>query len=86
MNKQEILEKLKEILESENILASDEVEEIKLDTKIKDYLFDECYIDSLDYVSFIIKIEDNFNIEIPESKEGEFDIFEDIVNFIQKES
>jgi acyl carrier protein len=70
------LEKIADIVKSH--LALDESVQITPETSLKDMK-----IDSLDVVEIIMKIEDAFEIEIPDEKLPEFHNLGDLANYIK---
>ncbi len=70
------LEKIADIVKSH--LALDESVQITPETSLK-----EMKIDSLDVVEIIMKIEDAFEIEIPDEKLPEFHNLGDLANYIK---
>lgn len=78
MSEDEIFEKLKKII-SEQF-------EIDENTIKKDSTFtDDLAADSLDVVEFIMRIEESFNVEIPDEVAEGLNTVENVVKYISKE-
>lgn len=73
-----ILEKVIDIIADELCVSPNELD---ADTDLRENLG----IDSLDEVGFIWSLEDEFGIEIPDSKAQTFRTIGDIASFIEKE-
>jgi len=71
-------EKIKEIVQEH--LALDDVSNIKPETS----LMGDLEVDSLDAVEIVMKIEDEFDIEIPDDDVSKFKNLGDIANYIKE--
>ncbi len=77
MNKEEIFEKLKNIIIEQ--LGTDG-ENIKMESNF----VNDLSADSLDIVELVMEIEEEFDVEIPDSEAGKIVTVEDVVTYIQK--
>ena len=77
MNENEILEKLKVMMEDQLGVAPDKV---KLDST----LTDDLAADSLDLVELVMNIEEEFDIHIPDEEAENISSVGDLVDFIKK--
>lgn len=78
MSENEIFEKLKKLIVDE--LGSKE-EDVTLDATF----VDDLSADSLDIVELVMSIEEEFEIEIPDSEAEKITTVRDVVEYIQKE-
>ena len=75
MNEEEIFEKLKEIISEQFGIEKDSIR--------KDSTFtDDLAADSLDIVEFVMGIEENFDVEIPDEVAEGLKTVEDVVKYI----
>ncbi|MBO4441792.1 acyl carrier protein [bacterium] len=72
-------EKIVEIIANHLALDEEKVKQLTPESSMK-----EMKIDSLDIVEIIMKIEDEFEIEIPDDKLKEFQNLGDIAKYIQQ--
>lgn len=54
------------------------------DVTLTSHLAGDLGADSLDTVELLMAVEDEFNIEIPDSEEWKLNTIQDIVNYIEK--
>lgn len=71
-----MFDKIKAIFEEQLGISQDEM---KLDTNFKDDLG----VDSLDLYEIVMKMEDEFDIEIPAEELENVATFEDIINYLK---
>lgn len=75
MEKQEILDKIKEIISDKFNLDKDKInEELNLRTDIE--------ADSIDFVEFVMQLEDTFGDEISDDDASKLTTVSDVVNYI----
>ena len=75
MEKQEILDKVREIISDKFNLDKDKInEELNLRTDIE--------ADSIDFVEFVMQLEDTFGDEISDDDASKLTTFADVVNYI----
>ena len=77
MNKEEIFEKLKEIIVNQLGLEAEQV-------KMKSTFVDDLSADSLDIVELVMNIEEEFEMEIPDEAAEKIVTVEDVVNYIEE--
>ena len=71
-----MFDKVKAILEEQ---LGDSQDEMKLDTNFKDDLG----VDSLDLYEIVMKLEDEFDVEIPAEELEDVATFEDVLNYLK---
>lgn len=71
-----MFDKVKAILEEQLGVSQDEM---KLDTNFKDDLG----VDSLDLYEIVMKLEDEFDVEIPAEELDDVATFEDVLNYLK---
>ena len=71
-----MFEKIKAIFEEQLGVSQDEM---SLDTNFKDDLG----VDSLDLYEIVMKIEDEFDVEIPAEELEDVATFEDVINYLK---
>ena len=64
-------------------LIADELKSDKNKVTMESILIDDLNFDSLDLVELIMKIEDEFNIEIPEEEARDIKTVGDIVHYLE---
>lgn len=72
-----MFEKIKAIFEEQLGVSQDEM---SLDTNFKDDLG----VDSLDLYEIVMKLEDEFDVEIPAEELEDVATFEDVINYLKK--
>ncbi|MBR0491518.1 MAG: acyl carrier protein [Clostridia bacterium] len=77
MNKEEIFEKLKEIIVNQLGVEAEQV-------KMKSTFVDDLSADSLDIVELVMNIEEEFEMEIPDEAAEKIVTVEDVVNYIEE--
>jgi acyl carrier protein len=77
MNKEEIFEKVKKIIMEQ--LGAEE-ENIKMEATF----VDDLSADSLDIVELVMSLEEEFDLEIPDTDAEKIVTVEDVVNYIQE--
>lgn len=77
-----VLDKIRRILQEASNLHIDSVDAVvHEDSKISD-VFNELMLDSLDYVEFVMELEEVFDIEISDYDAERFDSIADIISII----
>ena len=71
-----MFDKVKAIFEEQLGVSQDEMQ---LDTNFKDDLG----VDSLDLYEIVMKMEDEFDVEIPAEELEDVDTFEDVLNYLK---
>ena len=71
-----MFDKVKAIIEEQLGVSQDEM---KLDTNFKDDLG----VDSLDLYEIVMKLEDEFDVEIPAEELDDVATFEDVLNYLK---
>ena len=77
MKKEEIFEKLKEIIVNQLGVEAEQV-------KMKSTFVDDLSADSLDIVELVMNIEEEFEMEIPDEAAEKIVTVEDVVNYIEE--
>ena len=77
MNKEEIFEKIKEIIVNQLGVEAEQV-------KMKSTFVDDLSADSLDIVELVMNIEEEFEMEIPDEAAEKIVTVEDVVNYIEE--
>lgn len=77
MNKEEIFEKLKEIIVNQLGVEENQV-------KMNATFVDDLSADSLDIVELVMNIEEEFEMEIPDEAAEKIVTVEDVVNYIEE--
>lgn len=82
MQEDEVLSKIHQILSISSSMHIDSVKAVvHVDSKVS-HVFTELNLDSLDYVEFIMEVEEKFNVEISDSDAEQFDTINDIIRIV----
>jgi len=76
-------------MDAEAIVINIIVEEFNLrrdEIELQNNFYDDLGLDSLDVMCVIMKIEENFNITIPDEEIEEIDTIQDIIDYLHEQS